>query len=113
MVISRRVLKAGFWIVFGVILCAGMVVLRNILQMREDVRWLGHSRDVRDAIQMTLTDLVDAESGERGYLLSGDRPFLQTYEDGRARTQATSNICGTWLPTSQARCSAVTAWTTL
>jgi PAS domain S-box-containing protein len=85
MVISRQVLKAGFWIVFGVILCAGTLVLHNTLQMREDARRVAHTREVRDTLQMTLSKLVEAETCERGYLLSGDRQFLEPYTDALAR----------------------------
>jgi sigma-B regulation protein RsbU (phosphoserine phosphatase) len=38
------------------------------------------------ALQTLLTSLVDQETGERGFLLTGDESFLEPYDDGRAQT---------------------------
>src|SRR5581483_840914 len=35
-----------------------------------------------------LASLVDQETGERGYLLTGQNAFLQPYDAGRGRTEA-------------------------
>jgi diguanylate cyclase (GGDEF)-like protein len=40
---------------------------------------------IRDAVQTVQHDLVDAESGMRGYLLTGDDGFLEPYDTGVAR----------------------------
>lgn len=40
---------------------------------------------IRDAVQAVLNDLVDAETGMRGYLLTGDDGFLRPYETGVGR----------------------------
>ncbi len=85
MEISRQGLKASFWIVFGVILCTGMFILLNLVQMRLDASRVIHTREVLQTLQATLSQLADAEVGEQGYLLSGDRRFLGPYVDGLAR----------------------------
>ncbi|TMI84020.1 MAG: hypothetical protein E6H03_02760, partial [Bacillati bacterium ANGP1] len=43
-------------------------------------QWVGHAQDVRADIQETLIFLLDAETGMRGYLLTGQDLFLRRYE---------------------------------
>jgi diguanylate cyclase (GGDEF)-like protein len=43
-----------------------------------------HSYQVKDALGLVYDDLVDAETGMRGYLLTGDQEFLAPYTDGTA-----------------------------
>ncbi len=40
---------------------------------------------IRDAVQAILNDLIDAETGMRGYLLTGDDSFLDPYDVGVGR----------------------------
>jgi len=40
---------------------------------------------VLDHIERALTTLIDAETGQRGYLLTGDEQYLQPYRDAVAR----------------------------
>jgi diguanylate cyclase (GGDEF)-like protein len=41
--------------------------------------------EIRDSVQAIQNDLVDAETGMRGYLLTGDDTFLEPYETGAGR----------------------------
>lgn len=43
---------------------------------------------LRDALNRVFVDLTDAETGTRGYLLTGDHTFLEPYVDGAARLPA-------------------------
>lgn len=49
-------------------------------QDREATAWVTHSAEVQAEIQDVLALLVDAETGTRGYLLTGQNGFLQTYQ---------------------------------
>jgi methyl-accepting chemotaxis protein len=40
-----------------------------------------HTYRVQDSLQSVLSDLKDAETGQRGYLLTGDFSYLQPYID--------------------------------
>ena len=44
---------------------------------------LGAQGDARTNVQILWRKLADAESGERGYLLTGRKDYLQPYEDSR------------------------------
>ncbi len=43
-----------------------------------------HAYTVQHEIDLVMNDLVDAETGTRGYLLTGDRSYLSPYERGAA-----------------------------
>jgi len=61
------------------------LVLRYSLDQVEDrSRWVEHTHQVLDASESLLGHLVDAETGQRGYLLTGDRSYLAPYDTGLA-----------------------------
>jgi len=49
-------------------------------------QWLSHTRQVQFEIQETNTLLADAETGQRGFLYTGDTRYLEPY------TRATSQL---------------------
>lgn len=53
--------------------------------------WVMHTQDVRDGIDNVLQALTDAESAQRGYVLTGDRDFLTGVEDARAHAHEQIN----------------------
>ena len=72
-------------LVFGLALIA-LVLLVNALvgyqktrQLSEDARWLSRSRTILQSLDELLLSLVDAETGQRGYLLTGDQRYLEPY----------------------------------
>jgi CHASE3 domain sensor protein len=55
----------------------------------EDVKtsfaWVTHTLEVQRAVQGLLNSLIDAETGQRGYLLTHRANYLEPYESGNAR----------------------------
>jgi diguanylate cyclase (GGDEF)-like protein len=49
------------------------------------LRLLTHTYQVKETLNTALDDLVDAETGMRGYLLTGAEDYLAPYTDGTAR----------------------------
>lgn len=49
--------------------------------------WVVHTHQVRNSIGGALQALTDAESAQRGYILTGDGVFLKDLESARERTQ--------------------------
>jgi len=74
------------------LMAAGTLVLISIMLFsfwlanatRDSVKLVETGRDVRIAASMILTDLIDAETGQRGYLLTGRDEYLQPYEATKA-----------------------------
>jgi two-component system, LuxR family, sensor kinase FixL len=53
----------------------------NLLRLRENFEWVRHTQEVLSEISRSETALLRAESGERGYVLSGDQSYLDSYRD--------------------------------
>lgn len=57
----------------------------RIAKLNEAAEWVNHSTTVKLRLNQCLTNLVDAESSQRGYLLSKRQAFLITYKDALDR----------------------------
>ncbi len=55
----------------------------------ENSRWVAHTYEVRGAISELGSALKDAETGTRGYVLSGNESFLEPYASAHARIDGT------------------------
>jgi CHASE3 domain sensor protein len=78
-------LLAGFSAVLGVLvvaLVAGPANLRKVFGATDAV---AHTQAVRAALQELLTTTIDAETGQRGFIITGDESYLEPY----ARSQRT------------------------
>ncbi|MBV9878892.1 MAG: CHASE3 domain-containing protein, partial [Gemmatirosa sp.] len=61
-----------------------VVVLLAGGRYREARLWVGHTHDVLARTQATLSHVQDAETGQRGFLLTGERAYLAPYDGARA-----------------------------
>ena len=50
---------------------------RNTNELNEDARWVAHTQEVLSLSADVLLTLVDAETGQRGYIITGKDDFLQ------------------------------------
>jgi signal transduction histidine kinase/CHASE3 domain sensor protein len=79
----RRLVKAG---VAGAVLLTGLLGLlswRMAVQAAQDAEWVAHAHEVSATLELTLRHLVDVETGERGFALTGYEPFLDPYNLGK------------------------------
>ncbi len=78
-VLARRLAVAvGVPVILLVIL--GAVLGRQILQMADDAQWVDHTDEVIGSANETLKQIIDQETAVRGYLLTGERVFLEPFE---------------------------------
>src|SRR5438094_556099 len=55
--------------------------LANLLALVENDRWVVHTHEVLGELERTLSLLKDAETGLRGYDLTGDEGYLVPYRE--------------------------------
>ena len=67
---------------------ASYVSIQNLLNSAEQVR---HTNQVQKKVEGVLTLLINAETGQRGYLLTGDEVFLQPYNGAYDRASLLIN----------------------
>src|SRR5487761_42520 len=76
---ERHLVFWGFVLAVGVLGFAGWESYQNTAQFVEAAEWQKHTYQVLNTLDETLARLVDAETGERGYLLTGDENYLEPY----------------------------------
>jgi signal transduction histidine kinase len=63
----------------------GLVTTRRISRLSDDARLVEHTQEVIAQVQRVLALGVDAETGVRGFAITGEDAFLEPYNESRAR----------------------------
>jgi methyl-accepting chemotaxis protein len=74
----------GFGITLAIFLVVGIVAYRSVTQQTEAADWVAHTREVQNQLTQLLSNLQDAETGQRGYLITGVEGYLAPYTSGTA-----------------------------
>ncbi|MDF2115543.1 response regulator [Roseiarcaceae bacterium H3SJ34-1] len=69
----------GLAAVLGFFLISGWVAYLNIQALRDDNQKIYHSHQVIKALDGVLSTVKDAETGQRGFLLTGEESYLEPY----------------------------------
>ncbi|HEX4181806.1 MAG TPA: CHASE3 domain-containing protein, partial [Caulobacteraceae bacterium] len=76
----RRVLLAPLGFLVLLVAMTVFLAVVHLVGVRSARDWVRHSHDVIESAQALFIDVLDIESGTRGYLSSGDPRFLDHYE---------------------------------
>src|SRR5262245_31662209 len=68
----------------ALVVWVGLAALGEQRQTLEAGDWARHCVRVLEQIGVVLQRVTDAETGQRGYMLTGDRAYLEPYEQARA-----------------------------
>lgn len=83
-----REVSAWVTVVFvvAVIVLVGNTAIsdHNLGVMTANDRWVTHTRDVKEELTAIAADVADAETGHRGYLLTGRESYLAPFQTARA-----------------------------
>src|SRR5882762_8942265 len=75
-----RKIAAGFTLAFVLLAIIGAVAYRSIGALTDTSRLVTHTHQVLEHIADVLSLLKDAETGQRGYIITGDEAFLEPYQ---------------------------------
>jgi PAS domain S-box-containing protein len=81
--LERRI-QIGFGIAVAIIVAVGAAALRSTAATVDSAGWVAHTLQVRGELEATFADLIDAETGVRGYVITGDTTYLAPYDTARA-----------------------------
>jgi PAS domain S-box-containing protein len=88
---SRRQLELliGVGLLVAVLVATASLAYRNITQMRADANLVTHTHQVLDELSQLYATVRGAESGQRGFLITGEESYLAPYRNaaGEAREQ--------------------------
>src|SRR3984957_19138885 len=74
----------GLAAVLAFFLISGAVAYLNIQMLRDDNQEILHSHTVLISLDELLSTVQDSETGQRGYLLTGNDRYLEPYENAVA-----------------------------
>ena len=106
--VSRRLgmgtcgrLRVALFLAFSLLVIAalGGFVIARITETSE--HWADHSMAVRQASSALFSAVQDAETGQRGYLLTGKPNYLGPFKGAGTRIPATPTVA---CPSSDRRC---------
>jgi signal transduction histidine kinase len=81
----QRTALLALAMVLGAVVANALISYLNIRRLRNSDTDIRHTYEVIAALQGALGTLLDAETGQRGYLVTGKKPFLKPYEDALRR----------------------------
>src|SRR5262245_56879620 len=84
--ISRKI-GMGFVIPVVILLVIGAVAYRSMTKLIETSYQVAHTHQVLQELEAVLATMIDAESGERGYAITGEEQFLEPYQRALSRIQ--------------------------
>ena len=73
---------AGFAFALLLLIVIGTVSYRNTRSLLEDAAWVDHTHEVIECLADVLSSEQDVQRGQRGYLLTGEDRYLDTYRAG-------------------------------
>ena len=82
-------IAAGFALSFALLAAIGAIAYRSITVLSRTSYSVAHTHVVLEHIAGVLSLLKDAETGQRGYIITGDESFLDPYRGAGAATATT------------------------
>ncbi|HEY0378911.1 MAG TPA: CHASE3 domain-containing protein [Pyrinomonadaceae bacterium] len=75
----EKKIAVGFALVLAILLVVGFVSYRNTRKLIRDSNLVAHSHEVLEELDSTLSAVKDAETGQRGFIITGDEEYLRPY----------------------------------
>lgn len=76
----NRIIQLGFIGVLSLMIINGAASFATANKLVQSMSWVTHTYEVRGQLEKLLRHLVDAETGQRGYLYTSDESFLEPYQ---------------------------------
>src|SRR5262245_9928680 len=80
---ARRLSLLGFVLAALLLTAVGWFSYRQMRTLADTTELVGHTLIVREQAEIVLSLLKDAETGQRGFVITGDPEYLDPYENAR------------------------------
>jgi CHASE3 domain sensor protein len=77
---SNNNLKTGFGLSISLLIISSIVSLFCIQNLLKSAQLVRHTNEVKSTLENVLSSVKDAETGQRGYLLTGNDEFLAPFK---------------------------------
>ncbi len=82
---AEKWIVAGFAVALVLLAALGFITYRVTSALVEDSEWVAHTYQVIGLLEDAESAAVDAETAQRGYVITGDERFLAPYRDALPR----------------------------
>jgi CHASE3 domain sensor protein len=72
----------GLSIALTVLLLVGIFAYRSFTEFHKALKWQTNAHEGVQELDHLLIGLINAETGQRGYLITGEKDYLDIYEHG-------------------------------
>jgi len=76
-------IAAGFALALAILVAIGAVSYQSTAKLTETAKWVAHTYQVLEKLEGVLSGMKDAETGQRGYILTGEERYLEPYRDAQ------------------------------
>jgi len=80
----------GYALALAMLIVLGMVSYRNTTGLIEASQMKAHTYEVLENLERVLSTLKDAETGQRGYIITGTERYLEPYQTGTLAVKQTT-----------------------
>lgn len=84
----RTQIRGGFLLAAAVLVAVSLLAGWTLFRWRVDVDWVVHTKDVIATLEGLFSAVADAESGYRGYIITGSQNYLEDHLQSRRNIQS-------------------------
>ena len=74
----------GFALALAILVAIGAVSYRSTAKLTDTAEWVDHTHQVLEKLEALLSGMIDIETGDRGYVITGEESYLEPYTVGKA-----------------------------
>lgn len=74
---------SGFGFALAMLMIVGAVSYNSTTKLIDSAGWVQHTHEVLNRLDEVLSGMNDAETGQRGYVITGEDRYLEPYEGAR------------------------------
>jgi methyl-accepting chemotaxis protein len=71
---------SGFGVALAALMVVGAVSFNSTAKLIDSAEWVGHTHEVLSELDSVLSAFKDAETGQRGYIITGEARYLEPYQ---------------------------------
>ncbi len=80
-------IATGFGLALAILVAIGTVSYLSIAKLTDTADWVAHTHQVLERLAQLIQVMDDAETGQRGYIITGEKPYLEPYQAGLAMVE--------------------------
>jgi CheY-like chemotaxis protein/signal transduction histidine kinase/CHASE3 domain sensor protein len=81
----RTLLGLGYVLVFTLMIILAAVTFQGITSLSDTADWVAHTQKVIRMANLLEKQMVDMETGQRGFLITGNEEFLEPHHEGEEK----------------------------